>query len=622
MVRNSKGRQKLEMVKIPNNNNLMKVYSFGHPSVEKVVQRFSSGNIPQNSGASHLIEAHRNARICELNMQLTQGLNQLEMEKKRGEELDKSMKASQSQNWWENPIQDLDLAQLEQLRATLHDLKQNLARQAEQFLLQNSAPPQPFRAPNPSIGGNIPFDTRNIGFNPNMAVTPFSTNTTMTPFNTNMIGTDPFNTNMTGNSFNTNRPGTPFNPSTRTPPYGYNLGYGNRIVVISSRIHTSCGEYSYVMASSKSFIFTFFIALAFSSMNVSLAARHLLQVPTLPKPTLPPMPSIPNLPQPTLPTLPTTQPSLPKPTLPPLPSMPTIPTIPTLPKFLSYDTRHTVVFMFLFEGILSSLYDLGGNEGLQLYVIVELTYHTMASTRLLILAMFMITLSFSSIDVAVAARHLLAPTPNIPGSAVPPNLPDPPLVRLPPLPPTIPVPMSPSSIPSVSIPTTLATVHNEPIDIAEATCHLLAPMPNIPGFTALPNLPDSLLVRLLPLPPTVPSVPMPPSSQCTLFVHLNDIWIGTHKLHVNVARYNKRSPPEKENVAQQQRRISPEHLRLRDDRSYAEVVSPVAQKVSADEDEKDTEWLKRSSVYAISEGVDYSKLKDDLVVWILRFSEL
>ncbi|KAL9340215.1 hypothetical protein Peur_066434 [Populus x canadensis] len=69
----------------------------------------------------------------------------------------------------------------------------------------------------------------------------------------------------------------------------------------------------------------------------------------------------------------------------------------------------------------------------------------------------------SSIDVAVAARHLLPPTRNIPGFTVLPNLPDPPLVRLPPLPPIIPsVPSPPSSIPSVSFPTTAAAIHNGP----------------------------------------------------------------------------------------------------------------------------------------------------------------
>lgn len=87
-----------------------------------------------------------------------------------------------------------------------------------------------------------------------------------------------------------------------------------------------------------------------------------------------------------------------------------------------------------------------------------LYYYTMASSRLLILAIIMITLSFSSIDVAVATRHLLPPTCNILGFTVPPNLPDPPFVRLPPLPPTIPsVPSPPSSIPLVSFPTRAAS---------------------------------------------------------------------------------------------------------------------------------------------------------------------
>ncbi|KAJ6420723.1 hypothetical protein OIU84_028143 [Salix udensis] len=260
MARKSKGRQKLEMVKIPNESNLMvtfskrrsglfkkaselctlcgaevsiivfspgkKVFSFGHPSVEKVMERFVTGNLPQTSGAFLLIEAHRNARVHELNMQLTQVVNQMEVEKKRGEELDRMEKAGQSQNWWENPIQELGLAQLEQLKASLQYLKQDVTRHAKHILIQNSTPPQPFIAANPSSSGNLPFDTRNTGFFSNMAVPPFSTNMSGTPFNTNMA-VPPFNTNMSGTPFNTNMAAGPFNASTVMPPFGYSLGYGN-----------------------------------------------------------------------------------------------------------------------------------------------------------------------------------------------------------------------------------------------------------------------------------------------------------------------------------------------------------------------------------------------------------
>ncbi|BAT86905.1 hypothetical protein VIGAN_05023500 [Vigna angularis var. angularis] len=70
------------------------------------------------------------------------------------------------------------------------------------------------------------------------------------------------------------------------------------------------------MASSKSLITAFVLALTFSSMSMSLAARHLLQT------TAPNFPSIPSLPKSTLPPLP----SLPQFNLPPMNSLPSFPT--------------------------------------------------------------------------------------------------------------------------------------------------------------------------------------------------------------------------------------------------------------------------------------------------------
>lgn len=82
------------------------------------------------------------------------------------------------------------------------------------------------------------------------------------------------------------------------------------------------------MASSNCFVLALFVALAFASVDEGLAARHLMQLPTLP-----PLPSIPGIPQqPTLPPIPSVPPipSIPKiPTPPPLPSIPSFPNIPT-----------------------------------------------------------------------------------------------------------------------------------------------------------------------------------------------------------------------------------------------------------------------------------------------------
>ncbi|KAK9043406.1 hypothetical protein V6N11_071751 [Hibiscus sabdariffa] len=87
------------------------------------------------------------------------------------------------------------------------------------------------------------------------------------------------------------------------------------------------------MASFNCFILALFAALVFSSIDVDLAARHLQQLPLLPKIGLPP------LPQPTIPTV--LKPS----SLPRLPSIPNLSSAPkvTLPSFPLIPTISTTI---------------------------------------------------------------------------------------------------------------------------------------------------------------------------------------------------------------------------------------------------------------------------------------
>ncbi|KAL5543180.1 hypothetical protein UlMin_010890 [Ulmus minor] len=166
-----KGRQKVEMVKMKNQSNLQvtfskrrsglfkkaselctlcgaemalivfspgkKVFSFGHPCVDSVIDRYLIKNsivAPQNCGTMQLIEAHRNASICGLNYQLAQVQNQLEAERKRGDDLNKMNKADKAQCWWEGPIEEMGALQLEQMKVALEDLKIRVAREREEKL--------------------------------------------------------------------------------------------------------------------------------------------------------------------------------------------------------------------------------------------------------------------------------------------------------------------------------------------------------------------------------------------------------------------------------------------------------------------------------------------------------
>ncbi|PHT65086.1 Agamous-like MADS-box protein AGL62 [Capsicum annuum] len=120
-----------------------KVFSFGHPNVESLIDRFLSRNNTNNNPIANnslqLVEAHRNANVCGLNLQLTQILGEVEIEKKRGESLDQMRKTSQSQCWWEAPISQLDLQELEQLKDSMEALKKYETNQASKFMVNEIA---------------------------------------------------------------------------------------------------------------------------------------------------------------------------------------------------------------------------------------------------------------------------------------------------------------------------------------------------------------------------------------------------------------------------------------------------------------------------------------------------
>jgi hypothetical protein len=106
-------------------------------------------------------------------------MNQLEAEKKHSEELNRMQKANHGQCWWEAPIEQLGLPQLEQLKVSLQELQKNVGKQADRLLIQTSNPSSFFAAGNSNQGVNnvnpfetkIPYETKNninVGFSGNV----------------------------------------------------------------------------------------------------------------------------------------------------------------------------------------------------------------------------------------------------------------------------------------------------------------------------------------------------------------------------------------------------------------------------------------------------------------------
>ncbi|XP_016446115.1 agamous-like MADS-box protein AGL62 [Nicotiana tabacum] len=196
----SKGRQKIQMTKMSKESNLLvtfskrrsglfkkvselctlcgveiaiivfspghKVFSFGHPNVESIIDRFLTRNIPSSTTANfssttcQLVEAHRNANVRELNKQLMEILNQLEFEKKHEVELAKINKAKIGKNWWERPVNELGHAELEQLKLGMEELKKSVTKQMQKIFIESSNTPAFFLGASSSNGGQA--DVKNI----------------------------------------------------------------------------------------------------------------------------------------------------------------------------------------------------------------------------------------------------------------------------------------------------------------------------------------------------------------------------------------------------------------------------------------------------------------------------
>ncbi|KAJ0702446.1 putative transcription factor MADS-type1 family [Helianthus annuus] len=106
-----------------------KLYSFGHPSVEIIGDRFLTQTSQPSSSNSQLVEAYRNTNIYELSRQLTYVLTQLEVEKNKSEELTNTSKQGIGNHPWEAPIENLGLQELEQLMRAMEWLKNEIEEQ-------------------------------------------------------------------------------------------------------------------------------------------------------------------------------------------------------------------------------------------------------------------------------------------------------------------------------------------------------------------------------------------------------------------------------------------------------------------------------------------------------------
>ena len=110
-----------------------KVFSFGHPSVDGVIERYLT------QGPPPLMDVQRMAEVLELNAQLTHINDQLEAERKRAQELSGKERETEAHLWWARPVEGMiSIDNLYKLKKAFEELKQQVAGLADRALLQYS----------------------------------------------------------------------------------------------------------------------------------------------------------------------------------------------------------------------------------------------------------------------------------------------------------------------------------------------------------------------------------------------------------------------------------------------------------------------------------------------------
>ncbi|XP_030470757.1 agamous-like MADS-box protein AGL29 [Syzygium oleosum] len=103
-----------------------KPFSFGHPNVESLVHRFLNQEKATDEGTSKAAESRDETTTDDnLNQQLLDLLKQLNAEEKRGEMLEKALKAKRAAKG-QPPVDQLGLLELGELKSSLEDLREKL----------------------------------------------------------------------------------------------------------------------------------------------------------------------------------------------------------------------------------------------------------------------------------------------------------------------------------------------------------------------------------------------------------------------------------------------------------------------------------------------------------------
>ncbi|KAF2314668.1 hypothetical protein GH714_028385 [Hevea brasiliensis] len=130
----TKGRQKIEMKKIENEDDRLITFSKRRSGIYRKLVNSSLLQEPEANAESTthpLVEAHRQIRIEELNQQHNELIRQLDAVKEKGKQLKQRLRGIERKGWWDTPIEELNVQEMIQMEAACEDISNELDQQAQ-----------------------------------------------------------------------------------------------------------------------------------------------------------------------------------------------------------------------------------------------------------------------------------------------------------------------------------------------------------------------------------------------------------------------------------------------------------------------------------------------------------
>lgn len=115
-----------------------KLFCFGHPSADTVLDRFLGGS-SDHAGSSASAAAENPLPVEEFNRQYEESLKELEAERRRLAAAEEAKKTGNNRFLWEEPMEYMGLEELEQYLAAMKEMRSRLAAKANDLQSRNIA---------------------------------------------------------------------------------------------------------------------------------------------------------------------------------------------------------------------------------------------------------------------------------------------------------------------------------------------------------------------------------------------------------------------------------------------------------------------------------------------------